>query len=249
MSQDPERTLRTTVDLGRTSFGVFVKLPSTQVLEIAQEAGFDFGLLDLEHSQLGEADAMRLATHAAAVGFPVLARVPEIDRGAVNRLLEAGACGIQLSTVRTAAQVRELRLATRYAPDGSRSISLAHARSRYGAVTMRDYLHAERLDPPLVVAQIETGETDDPLAEIVAARPDVIFIGPSDLSADLGLDEEAFQRRVSEISETVLASSVPLGALGLPDPRIRYRVLGTDLGLIRTAATAIVEAERARLDD
>jgi len=228
------------------NLGLFVKLPSTQGIEIAASAGFDFAVIDLEHSQLGEADAIRLAAHAAALSFPALVRVPELDRGAVNRLLEAGAIGIQLSTVRRAAQVRELRAATRYSPGGDRSISLAHARADYGAKSMGDYLAAEDSSPPLLVAQIETAETDDPLAEIVAAAPDVVFIGTADLSADLGLDREAFDRRVAEIADAVDSAGAVLGAIGLDDPRVRYRLLSSDLALLRSAAaTTMGEARGA----
>jgi 4-hydroxy-2-oxoheptanedioate aldolase len=225
-------------------FGVFVKLPSTQAIEIARSAGFDFCLVDLEHSQLGEADAMRLLSHAAALGFPAIARVAAIDAGQVNRLLEAGAAGIQLSTVRTAAQVRELRAATRYAPAGDRSISLAHARADYGGTSMRDYLAGEKSSPPLVVAQIETAETDDPLEEIVAAGPDVVFIGTADLNADLGLDQDAFDARVAQICDTVDEAGVVLGAIGVDDPRVSYRVLGADLALLRGAMSSVVAAAR-----
>jgi 2-keto-3-deoxy-L-rhamnonate aldolase RhmA len=224
--------------------GVFVKLPSTQAIEIARSAGFDFCLIDLEHSQLGEADAIRLLSHAAALGFPALARVAAIDAGQVNRLLEAGAAGIQLSTVRTAAQVRELRAATRYAPAGGRSISLAHSRADYGGTSMRDYLASEDSSPPLVVAQIETAETDDPLEEIVAAGADVVFIGTADLSADLGLDQDAFDARVAEICDTVEQAGVVLGAIGVDDPRVSYRVLGADLALLRGAMSSVVDAAR-----
>ncbi len=243
------RESHATLDLSGTNVGLFLKIPSTQTLDIVASAGLDFGVLDLEHSQLSEADAIRLATHAEAIGFPVLARISELDRGGINRLLEAGACGIQLSTVRNAAQVRELLAATRYSPEGSRSISLTHARSRYGKMTMRDYLDAERSHHPIIVAQIETAETDDPLQEIIAAGADVLFIGPSDLAADLSLDEQAIQRRVQEITGAVLASTVALGALGLPDPRIRYRVIGSDLTLMRSCTEVAVATERARLRD
>jgi 4-hydroxy-2-oxoheptanedioate aldolase len=232
------------VELRNLNLGLFVKLPSTQAIEIAAAAGFDFCLIDLEHSQLGEADAIRLASHAAAIGLPAIARVAETDRGAVNRLLEAGAVGIQLSTVRSAAQVHELRAATRYSPEGERSISLAHSRAGYGGASMSDYLASQRKSPPLVVAQIETAETDDSLAEIIAAKPDVVFIGTADLQADVGLDEAAYRARVAEIADAVEAAGAVLGAIALDDPRVRYRVLSSDLALLRTAAAAAVDAER-----
>jgi 4-hydroxy-2-oxoheptanedioate aldolase len=232
------------VELNRSNVGLFVKLPSTQAIEIAAGAGFDFCVVDLEHSQLSEADAIALVGHAAALGFPSLVRIPEVDRGAVNRLLEAGASGIQLSTVRRAAQVSELRAATRYAPDGDRSISLAHRRAEYGGTSMADYLAAERDTPPLVVAQIETATTDDPLAEILAAGPDVAFIGTADLRADVGLDQAAWEARVEEIAAAAEAAGVVLGAFGLDDRRVAYDLVTSDLALLRAGALAAVEKPR-----
>jgi 4-hydroxy-2-oxoheptanedioate aldolase len=224
------------VKLRNLNFGLFVKLPSSQVVEIAASAGFDFCVIDLEHSQLTESDAIDLASHAAAIGLPSLVRIPEVDRGVVNRLLEAGAIGIQLSTVRRAAQVTDLRAATRYAPEGERSISLSHRRADYGGDSMAEYLEAERRTPPLVVAQIETATTDDPLDEILAAGPDVAFIGTADLRADVGLDAGAYEERVREIIDEVEAAGVVLGAFGLDDPRVTYRLISSDLAVLRSGA-------------
>src|ERR671937_571785 len=103
----------------RRVVGTFIKLAALESIEIAA-AELDFAVVDLEHSQLSEGEARRLVRHAHALGFPAVVRIPELDRGLVNRLLEAGAAGIQLSTVRRAAEVSELRAATRYAPAGTR---------------------------------------------------------------------------------------------------------------------------------
>ena len=97
-----------------------MKLPSVEVIEVVA-AALDFAVVDLEHSQLSEADALRLVHHAWALGFPALVRIHELDRALVNRALEAGAAGIQLSSVRSAAEVRVLRDACLYAPLGTRS--------------------------------------------------------------------------------------------------------------------------------
>jgi 4-hydroxy-2-oxoheptanedioate aldolase len=232
------------VNLQSLNHGLFVKLPSTQVLEIAAGAGFDFCVLDLEHSQLGESEAIALASHASALRFPAIVRLPELDRGAVNRLLEAGASGIQLSSVRKAAQVHELRRATRYAPEGNRSISLAHAGGASGATPTEAYPSTERARTPFVIAQIETADTDDPLDEIITAGPDVVFIGTADLNADVGLDRGAFDRRVAEICDRVVAAGVTLGSFGLTEPRVTYRVTTSDLALLRSAAADAVRGAR-----
>jgi 4-hydroxy-2-oxoheptanedioate aldolase len=211
--------------------GTFVKLPALEVIEIAA-AEIDFAVVDLEHSQLGEADALRLVRHAWALGFPALARVHELDRALVNRLLEAGAAGIQLSSVRRAAEIRALRVATLYAPDGSRSISLAHPLAAYGATPLPEYLAAQ--EPPLLVAQLETAATDDPLEEILAAAPDVAFVGVTDLAVDLELDAERVEARVQEIAAAADAAGVVLGGFGA-DERWRYAIASSDVALLREA--------------
>jgi 2-keto-3-deoxy-L-rhamnonate aldolase RhmA len=223
------------LELRNRARGVFVKLPSTEVMDMVAAAGYQFAVVDLEHSQLSEADARALVRRGRALALPTLVRIPELDRGAVNRLLEAGAAGIQLSTVRSVAQVRAGRAMTRYAPDGSRSISLAHPQAGYGAVSLADYLQAQRGDPPLLVAQIETAETDDPLAEIMAAGPDVAFAGTTDLAVDLALDAERVRARVDEIASAAAAASIPFGAFALDDERVTYQVLASDLSLLRSA--------------
>jgi 4-hydroxy-2-oxoheptanedioate aldolase len=233
------------VELRNPTLGLFVKLPSTQAIEIAAGAGFDFCVVDLEHSQLSEAEAIALTAHASATGLPALVRIPEVDRGAINRLLEAGATGIQLSTVRRAAQVAALRSATRYSPEGDRSISLAHPGAEYGGLSMAEYLESERRAPPLVVAQIETATTDDPLEEILAARPDVAFIGTADLRADLGLDNDSYERRIEEIASATVDAGVVLGAFDLDDPRVTYRLIASDLAVLSSGLRSTVSAARA----
>jgi 4-hydroxy-2-oxoheptanedioate aldolase len=223
------------LELRNRARGVFVKLSSTEVIDMIAAAGLQFAVVDLEHSQLSEADARGLLRHAGAIGLPALARIPEPDRGAVNRLLEAGAAGIQLSTVRSAAQVQATRSHMRYAPEGTRSISLAHPQAGYGAVALADYLERQRTASPLLVAQIETAETDDPLAAIAAAGPDVMFIGGTDLAVDMGLDADRVRARVEEIADAAAAADIALGAFGMDDPRVTYQMFASDLSLLRGA--------------
>src|SRR5438132_11847275 len=96
--------------------GTFVKLAATEAIDIVVDAGFDFAIVDLEHSQLSDEAASRLVRHASASGFPSIVRVPSCHRGVINRSLEAGAAGIQRSAVRSVQQGRDLVGATRYHP-------------------------------------------------------------------------------------------------------------------------------------
>lgn len=217
--------------------GTFVKLEALETIDIVAGAGFDFVVVDLEHSQLSEGAALRLVRHAHALGFPALVRIPACDSGLVNRLLEAGASGIQLSSVRRAAQVEDLVAASRYPPSGTRSVSLAHPLAGYGAIALKDVVAA---DPPLLVGQIESGDTDDPLDEIAGAGLDVLFIGLTDLLVDLGFDEERLNARVEEISKAAAATGVVLGAFASDPSGIlegaRYVALSSDVALLQRAA-------------
>jgi 4-hydroxy-2-oxoheptanedioate aldolase len=215
--------------------GTFVKLPALESVDICA-ASLDFCVVDYEHSQLSEADVLRLVRHAGAIGFAAVVRIPEVDRGLVNRLLEAGAAGIQLSSVRRAAEVQALVSASAYAPDGSRSISLAHPRAGYGAVPLRDYLaSAER---PLVVIQLETRETDDPPVELCRAGVDVAFLGLTDVLVDCGLDEGAAATRADELADAAAEAGIVLGGFGAEE-RFRYSVVSSDVALLREAVAGV----------
>lgn len=227
-------SLRARLDEGRV-LGTFVKLPAVESIDLCAEA-LDFCVVDYEHSQLSEADVLRLVRHADAIGFAAVVRIPQLDAGLVNRLLEAGAAGIQLSSVRRADDVRALRAATRYAPAGRRSISLAHPQAAYGGTPLRDYLGS--IEPPLVVIQIETRETDDPLAALAAAGADVIFLGLTDLLVDCGLDDAAAAIRADEIGAAAAAADVTLGGFGR-DERFRYTVISSDVALLREAVSSV----------
>jgi 4-hydroxy-2-oxoheptanedioate aldolase len=224
--------------------GTFIKLAATESVEVAAQAGFDFVIVDLEHSQLSDADGLRLVRHAFTMGFPAVVRVPECNRGQVNRLLEAGASGIQLSTVTSAGQVQELVAATRYAPGGERSVSLAHPVAGYGAMPLPDAVNAE---PPLLVGQIETAETTDPLEKILAGL-DVAFIGTTDLTVALGFDRARIDSRVQQIAVAAGAAGVALGIYAATAttayPDAHYLALASDLSLLREAVGQAVKDAR-----
>jgi 4-hydroxy-2-oxoheptanedioate aldolase len=220
---------------GERLVGTFVKLPALESIDVCA-ASLDFCVVDYEHSQLSEADVLRLVRHAAAVGFPAVVRLPEVDRGLVNRLLEAGAAGIQLSSVRRVADVQALVAAAAYAPAGSRSISLAHPRAGYGAVPLREYVAGAV--PPLIVIQLETRETDDPPVELCRAGADVAFLGLTDLLVDCGLAQDAADARADELAGAVAEAGVALGGFG-NEERFRYAVVSSDVALLRGAVAGV----------
>jgi 4-hydroxy-2-oxoheptanedioate aldolase len=138
--------------------------------------------------------------------------------------------------VRRVAEVQALRDAARYAPAGKRSISLAHPAARYGATPLREYVAGTA--PPLLVAQLETRETDDSLDELCRAGADVIFLGLTDLLVDCGLDEDAARERADAIAAAAERAGVPLGGFG-NEERFRYAVVSSDVALLREAVAGV----------
>lgn len=227
-------SLRRRLRDGRAT-GTFVKLPALESVDVCA-GSLDFCVVDYEHSQLSEADVLRLVRHAAAIGFAAVVRIPEVDRGLVNRLLESGAAGIQLSSVRRVTEVRALASAAAYAPGGTRSISLAHPQAGYGRVPLRDYLSGS--EPPLLVIQLETRETADPPLALCQAGADVAFLGLTDLLVDCGLDQEAAAARADELAGAVAEAGIVLGGFG-NEERFRYAVVSSDVALLREAVSNV----------
>jgi len=250
-------SLRERLRAGAPLVGTFVKLPALESIDIVHSLGFDVAVIDGEHSQLDERAILALLRHAGARGLPALVRTPSPDSGAINRMLEGGAAGIQLSTLRSCRERDALVSATRYAPDGTRSVSLAHPAADYSGIPLARYLEQSKTFP-LLVGQIETATTIDPLDELLPGL-DAAFIGTTDLSVDLGrpgaLDDPRVAGRVSEIASAASRAGVALGAwvptveaLALLRPaHLRYVLVGSDLQLMRAGLASLVAAARTAL--
>jgi 4-hydroxy-2-oxoheptanedioate aldolase len=187
--------------------------------------------------------------------LPAVVRIPHVDAALVNRLLENGASGFQLSMLSTVAQARELRAATRFPPDGARSISLANRVAEFGAHGVPGFLRMETEDPPLLIGQIETADTE-PLAAILPEL-DVCFVGTTDLSVDLGVSPEAgeFRSAVTGIASAAHAAGIAFGGwapsvagvsrLGLD--AADYLVVGSDLQILAAGLRAAARPEDGEL--
>lgn len=230
--------LRQRLAAGDRLLGTFVKLPTTDVLDMC--AALDVVVIDMEHSSLDEANVISMLRHCHGIGLPALVRVPSVEPGQVNRLLEAGAIGIQLSMLTSAAQREALHAACHYAPIGRRSISLAHPTAGFGGLSLADYLAAERIAPPVIVGQIES-EVEGDLADVITGL-DVAFVGTTDLAVSRGLssDDGSLAGAVAEIARCAADQQVPFGGWaarldGIPDAGLQdaaFVLLGSDLQIL-----------------
>lgn len=239
-------------------FGTFLKLGRPEVADIVALAGFDFVICDMEHAQIAEREARDVIRACVDADLPVVVRLPEPVQGQVNRLVEAGAVGIQMPRLRTAEEVRRLYAMLHFPPRGERSVGNANRLAGYGTVPVTDYL-AESDRRTLVIGQFETRQIDEP-CDPMFDQLDVAFIGPSDLSIDFGSPGNADHPHVRGRIELVEAAAARHGSVmgiatkDVPSTRrylaagYRYLAVAGDVALLVGAARELV-AELHELRD
>ncbi|MDP5183891.1 aldolase/citrate lyase family protein [Blastococcus sp. BMG 814] len=229
--------------------GTFLKLPRPEVVDVLAGCGVDFVVCDHEHAQISEREAREVIRAGRAVGLPVIVRVPDLDRGLINRLLEAGAAGIQLARAESGTG-RPLGDLMRYPPEGTRSVSPAQPAAGYGAIPLTTFLPRSNADV-LAVGQLETASAAaDPDAAV--AGLDVAFIGPVDLRVALGHaddpDHPDVTQAVTGIRAAAARAGIPVGTyVAGPDEvaaavgnGYRYVVVSSDLALLAAGARTVL---------
>jgi len=168
----------------RAQIGFWSQLASPVATEILARAGFDFLVIDTEHAPNDLQEVLaQLQAAAGGTASPVV-RAAWNDAVIVKRLLDVGAQTLLVPFVENEDEARRAVAATRYPPDGIRGVAVATRASRYGRVT--EYL-ARAHEELCVLVQIETRAALANIESIAAVEGvDGLFIGPGDLSADLG---------------------------------------------------------------
>ncbi|MGH8247367.1 MAG: HpcH/HpaI aldolase family protein [Gammaproteobacteria bacterium] len=165
------------------ALGTFlVELPNTSTLTAMSLAGFDFVVLDMEHSSVDFSKLEILIAAGQAAGLATLVRTWGEDIGLIGKVLDMGANGIMAPHVETRERARAIVEQTRFAPLGLRSFS---------PLTKYDSL-SEPLrtldDSTYVVIQIEGREALGRIGEIASVPGiDAVFVGPYDLALSLGV--------------------------------------------------------------
>jgi len=108
---------------GEAAIGVFIPMPSPDIVEIVALAGFDFALLDAEHGRISPGDAYPMILAAEARNMPALVRVGENDRQVILKYLDLGVSGVMIPQTNTSELAREAVASMRYAPSGLRGLA------------------------------------------------------------------------------------------------------------------------------
>jgi 4-hydroxy-2-oxoheptanedioate aldolase len=187
MSASP--TFRDRVLAGQWLGGTFINLGSSITAEIAGHAGFDWLMLDYEHGPGSEETLLHQLQAVSATGTASIVRIAENEPARFKRALDVGANGVMVPYVNTAAEARAAVSAMRYPPRGTRGVSKFNRAAGFGQNFDDYYAHAhERL---VMMAQIETPESLEHLDAIAAVDGvDVLFVGPLDLTTNMGIQGE-----------------------------------------------------------
>ncbi len=197
--------LRRRARQGDVTFGTFLGMASVMAAEACAAAGPDWLLVDLEHGAGGEEQVSAVVPAAAAYGVPTLVRVESAARNRAGRVLDLGAAGVMFPRLQTGAEVDEALSHLRYPPEGDRGVATYNRACRFG---LDPGALARASDEVLGVVQVESARAVANVEEMAAnAGVDVLFVGPRDLSHDLGVPGDYSSPLFVSALEAVLAAA------------------------------------------
>ncbi|GAB4353487.1 MAG: 4-hydroxy-2-oxoheptanedioate aldolase [Kiloniellaceae bacterium] len=211
----PKNSFKEAILAGRQQIGLWCMLPGSFVTEALAGAGFDWLLLDTEHSPADPLTVLPQLQAAAAYDVSAVVRPAANDPVLIKRLLDSGAQSLLIPYVQSAEEAKAAVAAVRYPPEGIRGVAGLTRASRFGRVS--GYAQKAATEICLLV-QVETQKSLDAIEDIAAVDGvDGIFIGPGDLSASLGYAGQLFHPEVVAAVEgaisRVAAAGKPAGVL------------------------------------
>lgn len=242
------------VKLGRDEavIGTFAKSSDPAVMENLGLGGFDFVIIDNEHTLLNGETTVNLIRAAELAGMVPTVRVRENHAADILQALDAGALGVQVPNVDTAEQAGQVVERVKYAPEGKRGFAASQRSAGYGSMDPAEYAAWSNANT-LVACYCETKAGLDHLDDILRVDGlDIVFVGPFDLSQALGVIGRVDHPSVREALETVVGKTRAAGktagtiagsaeqAAALIGMGYRYICLGSDLSFVASAGKRMV---------
>ena len=235
--------VKETLRAGGTAIGVFIPMPSPDVVEIVALAGFDFALLDAEHGRISPDDAYPMILAAEARDVPAFVRVGENDRQVVLKYLDLGVSGVMIPQTNTPELARAAIEAVRYAPAGLRG--LAGGRTfDYGQGRPMSELVPAINDRVLSIVQFEHVDALRHLDALLETEGlDVLFVGPTDLHQSMGYGGQLGHPEVEAVIQQVVDATRDRGialAIVAPDAEQTNRRLRQGFQMVVTNVPALL---------
>jgi 4-hydroxy-2-oxoheptanedioate aldolase len=252
----PLNSFKRAIKSGQSQIGLWSSLASHVTVEVLAGAGFDWLLLDTEHA--ANDVPMVLSQLQAAMGgtaHPIV-RPPWNDAVMIKRFLDVGVQTFLVPYVQNAREAEQAVAATRYPPRGVRGFAVATRASRFGRI--KNY-HTDCEAEICVLVQVETRTAVSNLEAIAAVDGvDGIFIGPGDLSADLGHvgnpGHPEVQAVIADTIKRIIVSGRAAGILTGDETLARHYIelgcvftaVGADIGILARGAEQLASRFKSR---
>ena len=249
--QERANSLKAQLSAGRASLGLWCSLGDSLATEIMAGAGAGWLLIDGEHSPNDLLSVIGQLQVAAAFPVEAVVRLPSDDANLIKQFMDGGARSLMIPNIRTADQARAVVRAMAYAPSGGiRGYSTGHRANQFGRI--KDY-HRTARDQQFLTVQIECETGLANAAEIAAIEGvDALFVGPGDLSTNMGAMGNPNAAHVQAAIARVLAVAKAAGKAGgilapVKADADRYLAagftmvaVGADLGLLARGSDALI---------
>jgi 4-hydroxy-2-oxoheptanedioate aldolase len=196
---------------GETVFGIFITIPQPRLVELCGLAGFDYMIIDAEHSPTDFGVAEEMVRAADLMDLTPIVRVPGHDPKMILRFLDMGAQGVMAPQVNSKADAQRVLDAVKYAPIGRRGLGSGRAAAYGQSIPQEQYVpHANR--ETMIIAQIEHIDALRALPEILSIEHiDAFEIGLADLSQSLGVPGEQSHPKVQAAADQIVAGVLRAG--------------------------------------
>jgi 4-hydroxy-2-oxoheptanedioate aldolase len=184
----PVNSFKHAIASGQQQLGLWSSLSSNYSVEVIAGSGYDWILLDTEHSPNDLESVISQLQAAAPYPTHPVVRVAWNDMVLIKRYLDIGAQSLLIPYVENADEARAAVAATRYPPTGVRGVAGTTRATRFGRI--KNYAKTAQQEL-CVLLQVETKTALDNIEAICAVDGvDGVFIGPADLHASLGYTGE-----------------------------------------------------------
>ncbi|MCY3978133.1 MAG: aldolase/citrate lyase family protein [Chloroflexi bacterium] len=184
----PPNRMKSLLRSGKSVAGTMLaEFQQPSVMQALKNAGYDFATIDMEHGVFDYESVADLSRFGRHIGITPLVRAPDKQYPYIARALDVGAQGIMVPRLRSAEDVREVVNVVKYPPFGERGCSFNRGHTDFHGGPLLENMRAAN-EETLLIVQVETRGALDAIEEIASITGvDVLLIGPTDLSIDLGV--------------------------------------------------------------
>jgi len=245
--------VREKLESGGLVLGTWVVIPSVLNIDIVTSAGLDFVIIDREHGPITYEKAQEMAVACEANGASPLMRVGDIDKAAIQNVLDVGMHGIQVPNIDYPEDAQRVIECAKYPPEGNRGFSPFTRAGGY-SINSSKMLMEKANDNTLVVLNIEGLEAIKNVDEILALEAvDILFVGLFDLSKALGIPGDVENPRIMEQLQRIVDKAERagkyVGTIATSPERLRYfKSMGVkylvylvDCDMLRSAYATVID--------